>query len=114
LLANLAYIAVDEINRIEVERQQTAIMDCVNKSSGDLMAALTEIADLRNRLEEALVELQDAHQAIEENDNLNTAELIRLLHTPEGMRTSERPVCSGLPCSWPYVPENWPEPPGSD
>jgi hypothetical protein len=114
MLANIAYIAVDEVNKMESEQQQNAIMDCVNQSAGEVAAVQTEILELRNQLDLAVVALQEAHQAIQDNDDLNTAELIRLLHTPEGMRTSERPVCSDLPCSWPYVPENWPDPPGDD
>lgn len=32
-------------------------------------------------------------------------EIIRLLHTPEGSRTSDVPACDGQPCDYPYKPQ---------
>jgi hypothetical protein len=96
LIANLTYITLDEINQAQNAELQDAIMACVNQASGNIDLLLTEVFSLQQRLEET------------------TGELTRLLHTPEGMRSSERPVCNELPCSYPFIPGNWPEPPGSE
>jgi len=83
LLANIAYITVDAIHNAESGAQQSAIMDCVNQTAGDIAALQAMI--------------QREHGEIKANDNANRdtimtkleearAEVVILLNTPLGQR----------------------------
>ncbi len=83
LVANIAYIVLDEINKAEGGELQSAIMNCVNQSAnaiGDLKATI-----------------QREHGEIKNNDNANRdkimtkleevrAEVVNLLNMPQGQR----------------------------
>ena len=103
-IANLAYITLDEIAALEGAELQNAIMACVNQSASDIQTILALLTQVKQQM-------HDEHGDIMDNDDLNTDEVVRLLHTPEGMRTSDRMACNGLPCKWPFKPDDWPEPP---
>lgn len=103
-IANLAYITLDEIAGLEDAELQSAIMACVNQSASDIQAILALLTQMK-------AQMHEEHVGIMDNDNANTDEVVRLMHTPEGMRKSDRLACNGLPCEWPFKPDDWPEPP---
>jgi hypothetical protein len=90
LAANIAYITIDEIHKSESGELQSAIMNCVNQTAGEIAALQTQILQLQ-------VLIQQEHEEIMANDNMNTAtivtnleevraELVDLLNTPMGRR----------------------------
>lgn len=79
MLANFAYIAVDEAAKLEAGSMQAAIMKCSADTADAVAALLEEVADLK-----AL--MQQEHEAIVDNDDENTTEIINVLNTPHGLR----------------------------
>lgn len=90
LAANIAYITVDELHKEQSGELQSAIMNCVHQTAGD-------IAELKTQLYNLQVIIQKEHQEIINNDDANTdtiltnlekvrAELVDLLNTPQGRR----------------------------
>ena len=94
-VANLAYIAVDEIHKAESGELQMAISTCVQQSAGD-------IANLQSQILSLQALIQNEHKQIMNNDDNNRDlvmtnlemvkdELIKILNKPLGQR-SEFPI----------------------
>jgi flagellin-specific chaperone FliS len=90
LVANFAYITVDELHKIQSRGSQAALANCVSQSVDELAALKSQILALQ-------VLIQAEHTAIRTNDNTNKdtivdnlenvrAELVNLLNTPQGRR----------------------------
>ena len=68
LAANIAYITLDEIHKSESGELQSAVMNCVNQTAGDIALLRDQISDLQDLI-------QQEHEYI-----------IDLLKTPQGRR----------------------------
>lgn len=79
LVANIAYIGVDEAQKSESGEVQAAIMECSAKTADAVAELLAEVAALK-------VLMQQEHAAIMFNDDEHFTETIRVLNTPHGQR----------------------------
>ena len=98
LVANLAYIAVDEADKVQNGKVQAALVNCVQQTSESIAEVQTAIYNLQVLLTDYVeVTIHNEHEAIKSNDNLNTTtivdnddenttEIIRVLNTPHGQR----------------------------
>jgi hypothetical protein len=78
-VANIAYIAVDEANKLEAGNMQAAIMDCSAQTANAVAALIDQVAELKDLM-------QQQHKGIVDNDDENTTEIIQVLNTPHGQR----------------------------
>lgn len=79
LVANIAYIGVDEAQKAESGQVQAAIMQCSAKTADAVAELLAEVAALK-------VLMRQEHNDIMVNDDENTTEIIGVLNTPHGQR----------------------------
>lgn len=79
VVANLAYISVEEAANDENDAVQMAIMDCVKRSAD-------AVADLREAVEKLKFQMTSEHGEIMTNDDNNKTEIIQVLNTPHGQR----------------------------
>jgi hypothetical protein len=63
----------------------------------DLFGLISELDDKIDALQESVDQLR----SIVEGNSEKLDEVIRLLHTPQGRRTSDQDACSGGPCDFP-------------
>ena len=79
LVANLAYIAVDEADKVQNGNVQAAIMACSAKTADVVAGLLADVAALKELM-------QQEHDDIVTNDDVNTTEIVNVLNTPHGLR----------------------------
>jgi hypothetical protein len=97
-VANLAYIAVDEADKVQNGNVQAALVKCVQQTGDSIDEVKTAIYDLQKQLKDYVeITIHKEHEAIKDNDNLNTTtivdnddenttEIIQVLNTPHGQR----------------------------
>lgn len=98
LVANLAYIAVDEADKVQNGNVQAALVNCVQQTSSSVAEIQTAILNLQTQLKNYVeVTIHQEHEDIKSNDNKNmttiltnddenTTEIINVLNTPHGQR----------------------------
>ncbi len=98
LTANLAYIAVDEADKVQNGNVQAALANCVKQTADSIAGLETEILNLQQQLKDYVeITIHGEHKdimdnddgnmtTIMENDDENTTNIINVLNTPHGQR----------------------------